>query len=114
MRAIMVTGVAATVLSACTFAGPVAILGLNGHTLRGTAAGGSFVVTDGRLSCAGSSYENGSRDFLIPIECNDGRKGVIEAHRELGRWNGGAGQVRLNDGSTADFVFGDAGGAFSL
>ena len=47
----------------------------------------------------------------MPVQCNDGRKGIILATRQADGLNG-SGRVRLNDGTEADFVFGDAATAF--
>ena len=65
-------------------------------------------MTDGKLTCAGS-YN--SLTISMPVQCNDGRKGIILATRQADGLNG-SGRVRLNDGTEADFVFGDAATAF--
>jgi hypothetical protein len=70
--------------------------------------GGSFVVTDGKLTCSGN-YDAWDMSVTITMQvlCTDGRKGFIVATREASGTSG-HGTVHLNDGSTADFVFGKA------
>jgi hypothetical protein len=116
---------AATLLAACTLTGcamtvPVAVISSNGDVMRGTAtaalSGGSFQVAgkiNGKsMTCAGT-YDslNQSVTISMPVHCSDGRKGFVIATREA---NGidGSGRVRLNDGTSADFVFGHAAAAF--
>jgi hypothetical protein len=96
---------------------PVAVVssGVPGGILRGTntaslSNGGSFNVSNGKLSCAGS-YDLGNRSptISIPVLCNDGRKGIVTATRDYGGMSGG-GHFTLNDGTTGDFIFGEAAG----
>lgn len=47
----------------------------------------------------------------MAVQCNDGRKGIITATRQLDGMNG-SGRVRLSDGTEADFIFGDAATTF--
>jgi hypothetical protein len=95
---------------------PVAVIGAKGQILRGTAtaavSGGSFSVTDGKLTCAGSynALDMGVT-ISMPVQCNDGRKGIITATRNSDGMSG-AGRVRLSDGMEADFIFGDAAASF--
>ena len=109
----------ALTLNACSITVPVAVIekkGGKGHILKGTAHadinGGSFQVSDGRLTCAGS-YDSldTSTTITMPVHCSDGRKGFVVATRQA---NGvdGFGKVTLSDGSQADFVFGKAAEAF--
>jgi hypothetical protein len=103
-------------LTGCSITEPVAVIESNGHVLRGTATaalrGGSFQVSDGAVTCAGS-YDSldMSASISMPVHCSDGRKGFVVATRQA---NGvdGFGTVTLNDGSHADFVLGKAAGAF--
>jgi hypothetical protein len=103
-------------LTSCTVTGPVAVIGHDGKILRGTytasLSGGSFQVTDGKLTCAGS-YDSmdTSSTITMPVHCSDGRKGFVVSTRQP---NGvdGFGKVTLNDGTQADFVFGKAAEAF--
>lgn len=98
-------------LSGCATTIPVAVIGQDGRVLTGTntasLAGGSFYVTDGKLTCSGS-YDplQQSQTISMPVICSDGRKGIIRAIRDTA--TSGSGTVRLNDGYQGDFVFGKA------
>lgn len=112
----VVAGWAILILCGCSVTRPVAVVGLNGSILRGSATatlqGGSFSVTDGILTCAGTYNSlDQSPTISIPVQCSDGRKGIIVAHREPDGLNG-SGRVQLDDGTQASFVFGDAARAF--
>jgi hypothetical protein len=50
---------------------------------------------------------NTSPTITMQVLCSDGRKGFVVATRESSG-NSGHGKVTLNDGSSADFVFGHA------
>ena len=108
---------AAFCCAACSVTRPVALISNKGQILRGTATAsltgsGSFSVTDGKLTCAGSYNSlDQSSTIAATLLRNDGRKGIITATRQLDGLNG-SGRVRLSDGSEADFVFGDAAAAF--
>lgn len=107
-------------ISGCAMTVPVAVISSGGDVMRGTAtaalSGGSFQVSgtyNGKpLNCAGT-YDsmNTSVTISMPVQCSDGRKGIVIATREA---NGidGSGRVRLEDGTEADFVFGKAAAAF--
>lgn len=101
------------VVTGCSVTVPVAVIGVRGSILRGTATAalngrGSFSVSDGVLTCSGTYNSlDQSVTISIPVACNDGRKGIIIATRQADGLNG-SGRVRLNDGTEADFVFGDA------
>ena len=70
----------------------------------------SFSVSNGTLSCGGSySPLNSSTTISIPVLCNDGRKGIVTATRDIGGKSGG-GHFTLSDGTTGDFIFGEAAG----
>jgi hypothetical protein len=102
---------AATMLAGCSTTIPVAVIGQNGMILRGentiSVSGGSFSVTDGKLTCTGSyNALNQSQTITIPIICNDGRTGIAQSTRDSSL--SGGGKVRLSDGSEADFIFGEA------
>jgi hypothetical protein len=104
-------------LSGCSVTVPVAVVGQKGQILRGTATAsttgsGTFSVTDGKLTCAGSynSLDSGVM-ITMPVQCNDGRKGIITATRNSDGLNG-AGRVRLSDGMEADFIFGPQAATF--
>jgi len=108
---------AATYLSGCAVTVPVAVFAPKGQILRGTATAamtgsGTFSVSDGKLTCAGSYNSlDMSPTISMPVQCNDGRKGIITATRN---WDGlsGAGRVRLNDGTEGDFIFGEMAATF--
>ncbi len=74
-------------LAGCSTTVPVAVIGANGQILRGTATaamdGGSFMVTDRKLTCAGS-YDSWDTSVTIsmPVHCSDGRKGLVIATRD--------------------------------
>ena len=116
MRSKTILLLVAGLVGGCSITEPVAVIEPNGHTLRGTAtatlSGGSFQVTDGKLTCTGT-YDSWdmSDTITMPVLCSDGRKGFVVATRQA---NGvdGFGKVTLNDGSHADFVFGRAARAF--
>ena len=106
----------ALLISACTTTWPVAVISEKGQVLRGTATAGfgsgSFQVTDGKLTCAGT-YDSLELSLTISMAvlCNDGRKGIAIVTRES-NGQSGAGRVRLNDGTASDLVFGRAAAAF--
>jgi hypothetical protein len=77
--------------------------------MRGTvSSGGSFSVSNGILSCAGSyNVFDRSPTITVPVLCNDGRKGIVTATRNYHSMTGG-GHFTLNDGTTGDFIFGPA------
>ncbi|HZZ63615.1 MAG TPA: hypothetical protein VFE63_21015 [Roseiarcus sp.] len=82
--------------------------------MRGTntasISGGSFNVSNGTLSCVGSyNTGNPSPTISMPVLFNDGRKGIVTATREYGGISGG-GHFTLSDGTTGDFIFGEAAG----
>jgi hypothetical protein len=116
MKNVVAAGGLVWLLSGCSYTVPVAVIGDNGQILGGTAtaamSGGTFQVTDGKLTCAGS-YDSWSTSVTIsmPVHCNDGRKGLVIATRDAGGMSG-SGRVRLDDGMEADFIFGDAAAAF--
>ena len=96
--------------SGCAITVPVVAIEANGSVWRGTAtaslSGGSFQVSSGSLRCVGT-YDafDYSTTITMPVQCNDGRAGVVTSTR-----NGlqGSGRVRLSNGTIADFVFGNA------
>ena len=103
-------------LAACTVTYPVAVIGENGEVMRGTTTAslgsGSFSVSDGKITCAGS-YDSSDRSITIsmPVLCSDGRKGIIIVTRNR-NLQSGSGRVRMDDGTEADFIFGEAAAAF--
>jgi phage-related tail fiber protein len=91
---------------------PVVVIIPKGQVLRGTStatlSGGSFLVTDGVLTCTGN-YNSMDTSPTITMQtlCSDGRKGFIVSTREASG-SSGHGQVHLNDGTSGEFVFGHA------
>jgi hypothetical protein len=104
-----------TAASACAMTEPVAVIGKDGLLLKGTTtaslSGGSFQVSNGTLTCAGT-YNSWDMSVTITmaVHCSDGRKGFIVATRDANGMDG-SGTVTLNDGTKADFVFGHAAAA---
>jgi hypothetical protein len=105
--------VAALTVGACSQTFPVAVVikdkDVPGGIMRGEVhgsreGGGSFSVSAGNLKCAGDFGGNTSTTIVIPVLCNDGRKGLVTATRT---GTGGGGRFTLNDGSTGDFIYGD-------
>jgi hypothetical protein len=69
---------------------------------------GYFNVSSGTVSCAGSySLGHVLPTMSVPVLCNDGRKGIIISTRDYCGMSGG-GTFTLNDGTTGNFIFGDA------
>ena len=107
----LVSIAAATLLVGCSTTIPVAVIGQHGEIMRGTntvgISGGSFSVTDGKVTCAGSyNALNDSPTITMPVVCTDGRRGIVTATRDSAM--SGGGKVRLSDGTEADFIFGEA------
>jgi hypothetical protein len=102
--------VAALFLSGCSQTFPVAVVikevpgGIMRGEVHGTRSGGSFSVSAGKLTCAGDWGGDISATIIIPVLCNDGRKGLVTATRN---GTGGGGRFTLNDGATGDFIYGD-------
>lgn len=103
-------------VAGCDVTQPVVVIDSNGQVLRGTAtaslSGGSFDVSDGKLSCGGS-YNSMSMEPTITMQarCSDGRKGIVIAIRDSSGL-AGHGTVRLNDGTTGQFIFGPSAANF--
>jgi hypothetical protein len=101
--------VAALILGGCSNTFPVAIVtkevpgGIMRGEGHGTRAAGSFSASAGKLTCAGDWGGDMSPTIVIPVLCNDGRKGLATATRNP---TGGGGRFTLNDGSTGDFIYG--------
>jgi hypothetical protein len=116
MKWIGKVAVAAVMLGCCGCAVtlPVAVVGkgVPGGVMRGTTtaalSGGSFNVSNGSLSCGGGyNALDTSPTISIPVLCNDGRKGIVNATRDNSGMSGG-GHFTLTDGTTGDFIFGSA------
>ncbi|WGJ15775.1 hypothetical protein QEV83_05815 [Methylocapsa sp. D3K7] len=90
---------------------PLAVISEHGEILRGTntsaLSGGSFSVTNGKITCTGSyNAVTDSKTLTVPILCSDGRTGIATATRDT-QFSGG-GKVRFSDGSEGNFIYGDA------
>jgi hypothetical protein len=110
MRHISLAVLAGLALAACSVTVPVAVVPKTGPIMRGTATGslggGSYTVTDGKLTCSGTYDALDSSPILqMPTTCSDGRKGLVTATRDSNMTDG-KGVVRLQDGFEAQFVFG--------
>ncbi len=111
---------AALAVCGCSITVPVAVVGtgLDGGVLKGTAtaalSGGTFTATNGRLTCGGD-YDalDSSPTITIPVQCNDGRTGIVIATRSNTGASGG-GTFTLNDGSNGSFIFGDGANAVQV
>lgn len=104
-----------TLLAACAVTVPVAVISDRDGTLRGAAtatlAEGSFRVSNGTLTCSGT-YDsmNTAPTLEMVVLCSDGRKGFAVVTRTGA--SSGFGTIRMNDGSTASVIFGNAAAAF--
>lgn len=116
MRSIALVLLTSLSVCGCTNTQPVVVIGLNGQVLKGTAtaslSGGSFSVTDGKLTCGGS-YDSLSLEPTITMQtlCSDGRKGIVIATRDSSGTSG-HGTVTLTDGSEGKFIFGPSAANF--
>jgi hypothetical protein len=109
---------AATIaLAGCTVKEPVAVIAPDGEILRGTASSmfvydeftvrEDFAVRGGALECRGLfDPALGSPTVSITVGCSDGRSGLGRAFPDNAA--SGSGKIRLNDGSEASFVYGEA------
>ena len=111
MKRILLLSTLLTV-TACAITQPVTVIDQKSHIMRGTAtaalSGGTFQVTDGKVTCAGS-YDSLdlSTTITMPVHCSDGRKGIVTATRD-NSGQSGSGRIRMSDGKEADFIFGPA------
>ncbi len=106
----------ALLLAGCSITEPVVVIGKNGEVLRGTATaaldGGSFNVSNGKVSCGGSYNSlDTSPTISMPVLCSDGRRGIVIATRDASGTSG-AGTVRMTDGEEGTFMFGRAAAGF--
>ncbi len=98
-------------LSGCATTFPGAVITPDGHILRGenfvSLSAGTFFVTDGRLTCAGSYNPlSQSQTITVAVRCSDGRAGIATATRDTA--TSGRGKVTFSDGLEWTFVFGEA------
>ncbi len=112
--------IAITALPIVSCAGPITVpvavvsAGVPGGIMRGTNTASfseaSFNVSSGTFSCGGSYNPlDTSLTISIAVLCNDGRKGIVTATRDRTGMSGG-GHFTLTDGTTGDFIFGEAAG----
>jgi len=106
----------ALVLAGCSITEPVVVIGKNGEILQGTATaaldGGSFNVSNGKVSCGGSYNSlDTSPTISMPVLCSDGRRGIVIATRDTSGTSG-AGTVRMTDGEEGTFMFARAAAGF--
>ncbi len=111
----LVVGVA-LLLAGCSVTEPVVVIGKNGDVLRGTTTaaldGGSFNVSNGKLSCGGSYNSlDTSPTISMAVLCSDGRRGIVIVTRDRSGLSG-AGTVRMTDGEELTFMFGRAAAGF--
>jgi hypothetical protein len=108
--------VLAVSLVGCSITEPVVVIGKKGEILRGTATaaldGGSFNVSDGKVSCGGhyNSLDH-SPTISMPVLCSDGRRGIVIVTRDQSGTSG-AGTVRMTDGEEGTLMFGRAAAGF--
>lgn len=107
-------GATAALVAGCAITVPVVVVskGIPGGIMRGSStaslSGGSFNVSNGKTSCGGTyNAMDTSPTISIPILCNDGRKGIVIATRDNSGLGGG-GTFTLTDGTTGNFIFGEA------
>src|SRR6185436_15659778 len=81
--ALVVIAVAGAILAGCGQTVPVVVIGKDGRTLKGSNTvsldgTGSFSVSDGKLTCAGTynAYDM-SQVISMSATCSDGRKGIV-------------------------------------
>ena len=102
-------------LGSCAITKPVAVVSKDG-VMRGTAtaslSGGTFRVSDANKVCSGS-YDSldSSPTITMIVQCDDGKKGFAVVTRDRSGLSG-HGRVRMNDGTEADLIFGDAAAGF--
>jgi hypothetical protein len=114
MRTLVAT--IALFLAGCSITEPVVVIGKNGEVPRGTATaaldGGSFNVSNGKVSCGGSYNSlDTSPTISMPVLCSDGRRGIVITTRDASGTSG-AGTVRMTDGEEGTFMFGRAAAGF--
>lgn len=102
-------------ISGCAITKPVAVVSKDG-VMRGTVtsslSGGTFIVSDANKICSGS-YDSLDTNPTISmvVQCDDGKKGIAVVTRDRSGLSG-HGRVRMNDGTEADLIFGDAAAGF--
>ena len=126
---LLAPGFAAAGLASCTATAPVRTLpgyvkilpvavvseGLGGvlhGSIRIEQTQGSYSVSKGTFSCTGTYGLSSVRTLMyVPIRCSDGRKGTASVRNDPSAMSG-TGSFTMNDGSTGEFVFGDAAKKF--
>lgn len=103
-------------MAACSSSWPVAVIGQHGDVLTGSATAslsvGTFAVSNGKLSCTGA-YDplDLSVTLNFTVLCTDGRRGFGTVVREASG-QAGQGNVHLEDGENAAFIFGSHAAVF--
>jgi hypothetical protein len=108
--------VIAIACAACTETNPTDVSQNRQIILPGTTAilsGGAFTLSSGTLTCNGD-YDSldMSRTISLPIQCSDGRRGIVSATRDTSSSPFGTGTVRLSDGNIGTFTFGPGARGF--
>ena len=112
MRHLALIGAAAMLVGCGSIQVPVTGVTGDGEPMQGQAEasffGGSFwVAAAGGFRCDGAYDSLDTNPTIIaPVKCNDGRTGTAVITRQLDRRSGTV-VAQLNDGSTAQFAFGD-------
>jgi hypothetical protein len=111
MRPWIVAAALCLALAGCGGSTPFAIVMPSGSVLKGSASTrlyrGSFFATDGRVTCSGPFTPSMRSDVVrISASCSDTQRGEGEG-QETGSGSG-EGTLKLKDGKTARFVFGEA------
>jgi hypothetical protein len=97
-------------LAGCSVSAPAVVSGADGLMLRGSVrgdmSGGTWAVTDGRLTCSGS-YDPFSTAISLElvVRCTDGRRGIATVVRDADL-ESGKGSVRMEDGMVYAIAFG--------
>lgn len=94
-------------LAACAMPEPVAVVGSNALSMRGTVTlirptTAKLEVTDGKLSCSGAHKGFFTGAAVLNVTCSDGRKGVAEVDNDS--TNRVRGHLHLEDGTDAEIV----------
>lgn len=97
-------------LGACSTNGNVAVVSKGKAVMQGTytstLTGAYYTMTNGRTTCTGAFNTNVNQDPVkVPVMCTNGAKGEAIIHRQLNGYDG-YGKITLDNGETADIVFG--------
>lgn len=97
-------------LFACSTNGNVAVVSNGKAVMHGTytatLTGAYYTMTNGRMTCTGAFNTNVNQDPVkVPVMCTNGAKGEAIIKRQLNGYDG-YGKITLDNGETADIVFG--------